>query len=377
MKTKYLMLAMTAVLVASCSQNDVMMDGAPSDRSIGFKVYTGVQARGAVTDTPEIQKKNNGFGVFAYLTNGEYATATSKSLYMDNVRVSYDGTSNWEYSPLKYWPTNGTDKVSFFAYAPYNANGLTITANATTPPSKLRLELPEKNQKDMVDLVVSEASDGADKTSGKVTFNLKHVLTRVGLKAKTSLDISNNGQTKVFITGVTLVNTTKLYKEGTLDMATSKWESLTAFGKDYPLQPVKSDDATIKGILNLTAANFAGYTKQSIDITANQDGVSLFPQNEYLFLLPLSGSSESGSSKGDIKVKIDYDIVTMPSYGATTHAVSSKTEEISMPASSFKQGTAYMFVFNITMAGIEVSASVADWTTDTDSTIPVPETTAP
>ena len=31
----------------------------------------------------------------------------------------------WQYTPLKYWPNNDSDKISFFAYAPHNATGVT------------------------------------------------------------------------------------------------------------------------------------------------------------------------------------------------------------------------------------------------------------
>ena len=32
-------------------------------------------------------------------------------------------TGGWTYSPVKYWPNNKNDKISFFAYAPYETSG--------------------------------------------------------------------------------------------------------------------------------------------------------------------------------------------------------------------------------------------------------------
>ena len=122
MKTRHLMMMMAAALVVGCSENEVTMTTPESDQVIGFKVYTGVQNRGTVTTTDEIQKLSRGFGVCAYRTTADYGTSVNpKDLYMDNTQVIYDGTSSWTYSPLRYWPTNTTDKISFFAYAPYNA----------------------------------------------------------------------------------------------------------------------------------------------------------------------------------------------------------------------------------------------------------------
>ena len=42
---------------------------------------------------------------------------------MHNQMVKFDGTNNvWTYSPVKYWPNRQNDKISFFAYAPYESD---------------------------------------------------------------------------------------------------------------------------------------------------------------------------------------------------------------------------------------------------------------
>ena len=72
-----------------------------------------------------------GFGVFAFLGNDDwlYASNTQQPDFMYNQQVTWNGSTAWTYSPLKYWPneTGGdatsvsTDRLSFFAYAPYVA----------------------------------------------------------------------------------------------------------------------------------------------------------------------------------------------------------------------------------------------------------------
>ena len=71
MKTRHLMMMMAAALVVGCSENEVTMTTPESDQVIGFKVYTGVQNRGTVTTTDEIQKLSRGFGVCAYRTTAD------------------------------------------------------------------------------------------------------------------------------------------------------------------------------------------------------------------------------------------------------------------------------------------------------------------
>ena len=55
----------------------------------------------------------------------------------------------------------------------------------------------------------------------KVTFTFGHMLTRVTMLAKTS--VNTNAQTKVFITGIKLKHTTKLAKEATYNMHSDTW----------------------------------------------------------------------------------------------------------------------------------------------------------
>lgn len=66
---------------------------------------------------------DKGFGILAYQTTGNYSTGGAKGTFMDNVHTTWNATGGsgsgvWEYSPLKFWPGNSTDKLSFFAYCP-------------------------------------------------------------------------------------------------------------------------------------------------------------------------------------------------------------------------------------------------------------------
>lgn len=125
--------------------------------------------------------------------------------------------------PFKVLAVGRNDKVSFFAYAPYaGSNGITlVSADASNNP-QVNFSL-QSNQKDMIDLVVSDPMDGSNGTmdmtsaSGTVDFKFLHPLTRVAMEAKTGTDISANTDTKVFITAVSLVHTSKLNSKGTLD----------------------------------------------------------------------------------------------------------------------------------------------------------------
>lgn len=141
MKQKiYFMLAVAAALLTACSSNDLSESPATApqldDSAVNFSAYvnrgvTRAGAAGTLTtngDAPAVSLQNVGFGVFAYYSDSESYSETSKPNFMYNQKVS---GADWSYSPLKYWPnefgknasSEGQDRLTFFAYAPYvNAN---------------------------------------------------------------------------------------------------------------------------------------------------------------------------------------------------------------------------------------------------------------
>lgn len=346
------------LLVAGCSQNEITDMSPDANPAIGFNVYTGVQTKGAITNDAVIQAANNGFGICAYLTTGNYTTNGPKSLFMDNVKAVYS-SATWSYSPVKYWPTN-TDKLSFFAYAPYGGSGtkgITLV-NATNTTDPLLTFALQAKQKEMVDLVVSEGNATKDQISssngGKVSFNLKHVLTRINMKAKTSVDISANAETKVYITKVELIHSKKLNNKRNYNMYSGDWAAST----EYLASPYDLNASGDNGILNMTTASFGGYTTGSIDISGSPTSPTpLFPANEYLFLIPVDKTGTKGAD--DVKVRITYDIVTKTS--AVAHAKTTTAKEISLGTGQLKQGVAYLYTFTIGLNAITVSGSVESW----------------
>lgn len=390
MKTKSLFfVAATALMVAGCSQNEVMETNPDANRTIGFGVYTGTQTKGLVTDNSTtdggtangLKVSGKGFGILAYQTTGNYSTGGAKGTFMDNVHTTWNttggsGSGGWEYSPLKFWPGNSTDKLSFFAYAPYStggANGITLTnATGTTDPS-LAFEL-QTDQKDMVDLVVSTAKKDQQQTtaSGKVTFDFKHVLTRVTMKAKTDKSISSNTETKVYITGISLKHTTKLAKKAAFDMNNATWTlpTLPAETSDYLSSSYALAATSSNGVLKLENPAWKGYITPAVSI--NETAASLFTADQYLFFIPIDGATGT-TSADEVKASITYDIATIPSSGASTAAVSSFTKEVDLGTGVFAQGKAYAFTFTIGLNAIEVEVTDDfDWDTtsgDKDVTV--------
>ena len=138
---KYFMLAAAAALFAACSSDDALTEQTPQQQdaagvAVGFDVYAqrGITRTGAVGDITTTKLKDNtsdqgkaGFGVFGYYTDNNEYDQQSIPNFMYNQQVKWDGSANFTYAPVKYWPneygtnaiSDDNDKVSFFAYAPY------------------------------------------------------------------------------------------------------------------------------------------------------------------------------------------------------------------------------------------------------------------
>ena len=387
MKTKSLLLVATAAMtMASCSQNEIVETNPDTNRAIGFGVYTGTQTKGLVTDNSltdgatanGLKVAGKGFGILAYQTSGNYSTSGAKGLFMDNVQTTWTPgapSGSWGYSPTKFWPTNDTDKISFFGYAPFttaatgtpSANGIKIT-NATASEDPLLEFTLQDNQKDMVDLVVSNVKDQQSTTAGgKVTFEFKHALTRVAMHAKTS--VATNDETKVYITGIKLKHTTKLAKKATFDMNDATWTlPATSPGSDYLAADYAIAATSANGVLKLADPNWKGYTTPAVEI--NSAVVNLFTDDQYLFFIPIDGTTGTGAAS-DVVAAISYDIVSLPSSGATTAVASSFTKEVDLGANVFAKGKAYKFTFTITLNAITVDVDDFDWDTETNKPVTV------
>ena len=222
----------------------------------------------------------------------------------------------------------------------------------------------------MVDLVTAKQTDQTytsnEGTPGTVSFELKHVLTKVVLKAKTSSSLGD--VTKVYITGVkvsplTTVSETdkKLYSKATYKFENDTWDyssNATAYSNDFEL-------GETNGVLDLKTASTWGYTTSSIDVNSNSEAVDLFKTGEALYFIPVNNTTGLGTA-GDVKLKVSYDIVTKVD---DTHNTTSTTKEkeISLPAGALARGNSYTYTLIISMHDIKLTGEVSAWTNATEN----------
>lgn len=174
MKGLHLWITLVAALTSltGCNETEsIETDGAP----LSFSTSVEAQTRGEDLTTNNLTS----MGVFAFFTQGGGFDAspapTPNFMYNQEVTKAV-GNGPWTYSPGKYWPVNSNDKVSFFAYAPHGAQGVTPSLATKTGYPELTYTVPtaETEQKDLL-----AATPIMDQNGGAVNFTFKHALTKV------------------------------------------------------------------------------------------------------------------------------------------------------------------------------------------------------
>ena len=414
-------------LMASCSSsNDDLNGGATTPQEsnvpLTFSSYLGrtattrAGATGTITtdgagNTTSLQTE--GFGLFATYTDNTTYTATTGPNFMYNTKVS---TKDWTYSPLRYWPnetsttnadgkgatSEGVDRLSFFAYAPYveatattgavteNTVGITaLTANNATTDPKVTYVVADDPSKS-VDLLWGVVPAGTTKwsnvtgtdidiaegkpylnlikpnTTQKVNFNFRHALAKLGLKVVGAFDAVTGGTkdaaTKITVASVTIEGT------GFKKTAVLNLNNTTA---NEPLWEAVKDAGDIK--LTVSDANLNSKIKDSgKDEAQTVDGVTETAQDllnsdatsaqKAFMIIPSTAADKS------LKVTIDY-------YVNTTDASLSKgysrvENKITKTITGFapEAGKNYTLLLSLGMTSVKVTATVAGWTDDSSTT---------
>ncbi len=392
MKQNYFigLIACAALTMTGCSNDEI---NAPQQsqgkNAIEFSTYLGRNAQGSRgTETTTASIKTSGFGVLAYYTEQTDFADANKPNFMWNQKVTHNGT-NWEYTPIKYWPTKVGDKVSFFAYAPYVENGnnnvIELSGKSATGAPTATITLPD-DPSQTIDFVaavqMNKTHDNSASANNNVSFILKHEMTRVKVQAKLDKSVYSDTDAKhktfVVIKNVTFNNKGQFYKEGKYTFSTDDSKR----GTWAPAANASTYTLDLNGVLNteLIKADGAKKKTDSGDYMTGVNGLKLvdttakdlFKNNEYLFLIPVSANNGDGLTYGKATATIEYDIVTEDSKLAAGYSCTSATKTVLLPAGTLKQGISYNYIFTIKLDEIVLDATVNDWDKASDSKIDVP-----
>ena len=137
-------------------------------------------------------------GVFAYHTSDNFSDAATPGFMFNQKVERTENKAAWTYSPLRYWPNNPADKLSFFAYAPYvdetaeggsNPAFLDKTVAKGFPTLTYTVASVEADQKDLL-VSIPLMNQTYQGTSGSIGFTMKHTLSRVKFSIKSEVGIT-------------------------------------------------------------------------------------------------------------------------------------------------------------------------------------------
>lgn len=380
MKKLVFLAASAAVILASCAKienNALVIDN--SNEPVTFGVYTARTATKAVSATDfgtinqaALEASANGFGVFAFHSDNsegsnDYAAGTPSNFkpnFMYNQKVKYE-SSEWKYSPLKYWPneygsgavSTATDKLTFFAYAPYVATvgdeGVTaFSANTATGDPTVSFKVPAKAE-EQIDLMYSNA-DLKNKTkmavAGKVKFTFTHALSNLSIYPIAVVDATEipasggtdiDAATKVTINSIEIKG--KFNQVGTLNLATGVWNSSAAAAD----QTVTYAPATAFDVTNI-----------------NDKAEATTPVTEFMFI--------PSTAAADYVISIDYDFTTTDAAVDGGKVVVNNKINKTLSGLTFEQGKKIKLYVALGITSVKFEAVVGPWTDAAEQTVWLP-----
>ena len=235
---RYLILMTAAALVAACSTDaDEAENGyVPSDNAIAFDASADdgqTRAPGQINSDADL--RGTSFGVFGSYTGAlKYENTTVSPDFMYNEKVTYDnGSGKWSYRPVKYWPNDSREYVSFFAYAPYEATptddgrciiDMSKLSDLGDPWINYRMAAdPWSTSNPQVDLLYGvnatnnysswlDQQKPSDPVNDKVLFTFRHALACIGEKITIKCSQALANLIGGYVTSIKITNVTINYK---------------------------------------------------------------------------------------------------------------------------------------------------------------------
>ena len=382
MKKFFTFAAVAALVLSACAKienNATVIDN--SNEPVLFCVYTAKNVTKAVSatdfgtiDQAALEASTKGFGVFTFFSDNsegsnDYNAASPSNFkpnFMYNQQVKYE-SSKWTYSPIKYWPnefggaavSTATDKLTFFAYAPYVATvgdeGITAFSEKTaTGDPTVSFKVPAKAE-EQIDLMWSNANLKnltKQAVGGVVKFTFTHALSNLSIYPIAVVDATNipassgadiDAATKVTINSFSIKG--KFNQEGTLNLATGVWtSSAAAADQTITYQPATAYDVT------------------NVNDKAEADAAKAV--TEFMFV--------PSTAAADYEINIDYDFTTTDANVDGGKVVVNNKIKKTLSGVNFEQGKKIKLYVALGLTSVKLEAEVGDWTDAADQNVWLP-----
>lgn len=326
MKSKYLAVALSAVALVACNNEDVLEVN--QGRGISFQVATEASTRAQATTTSTI----GNFKVWGF---------TDGKTLMDGIEVSKDG-DDWTYNGTIFWPATDVD---FYSVSPVENCGGTV--NITKDEQEITGFTVNTDQSKQVDLLyaVNKGEKKADHAEGSkpVNINFRHALSQIVFKAK-----NTNENLKVIVKGVKIANIKKkgdftYPTSATTDNVASESGSITSGTQGTWGTPTEA--TTFSAGMDANGVTLDGVVSTAKDLSNATGALFMIPQA----LTPWDPSTEGCNKSNNVYFLLncqilsgtDKNIQVWPSDAEEDYA------EIAVPAENitWEQGKKYVYTF--------------------------------
>lgn len=346
-KSLFFAAAAAALAFSACTNEEEVMNVAENNGEVAvtFADPYLTTTRAEVVNLNKL--KGQGFGVYAYEQgSASYKTYSSNSSYPNffyNQKIEWDGTSEWMYSPLKYFSNNEGAKHSFFAYGPYKADVKTVFAIGNAPAIRYAAS-------DDYDLLYAEAHKDMEKpdVSEKITFKFKHALSQVNFYVAPFVDkvhadhsegVVLDDNTKIIVRSVKFVGT--VASQGLMSLEDGSWTFEATEESAYEL----NDPVTLTKDHMTAAGQYA-------------------PVKENMMVIP----TQTGKK---VKIQVIYDVITVdPDHSENSSIITNKV--VSSTDYDLVRGNAYNFMLDLGMTSVKFDAQVKAWGTATENNVDLP-----
>ena len=387
-------------LLASCSTIVDLDDagkeqGKASPVAVGFEAYVNRATKaGQKGDLTTDVLKTAGFGVLGYSSNGIPFNERLTPDFMYNQPVTCPA-GVWTYEPVKYWPNEENDRVSFFAYAPFvevtPSTGL-VNADGESGILAMSHYLAEGDPQVWYRTTLTPGKDvdlcwglpflnqAKQHTNERLQFEFHHALSQLNVQIDADMDVASQTTTRIYVRSVTF---TGFMTQGTLNLNSTGepiWDDIS--GKERPRrEPVTITDGRIDGEegrqgavdvneklarLNPLIIQTKPYDALEID-GVKETAANLFDKADAtvpVLVVPLAGTPMS--------VTIVYDVETVDNglgllSDGVTHGLSIEnriTRQILLDNGdplSLEAGKKYTVKLHLGLTGVKFSASVGEW----------------
>ena len=326
MKSKYLAVALSAVALTACNNEDVLEVN--QGRGISFQVATEASTRATATTTSTIDN----FKVWGF---------TDGKTLMNGIEVSKSG-SEWTYDGTIFWPATDVD---FYSVSPAENCGGTV--NISKDAQTITNFTVNTDQSQQVDLLyaVNKGEKKADHEASPVSINFRHALSQIVFKAK-----NTNENLKVIVKGVRIANIKKAGDFTYPDAATTAHNNSTTGSIVATTQGTWSNVSTAEKFsagMDAAGVTLDGKVETAKDLSNATGALFMIPQA----LTPWNPSTTGALNADNTGVYFllncqilsgtNKDIQVWPSDADETFA------EIAVPANTltWEQGKKYVYTF--------------------------------